>query len=77
MTSSPVRGLRPMPVFRGLMLNTPNPRNSIRSPFSIARFMVSKTVSTAISAFVLLNPVRFTTLLTMSYLIIGFARRRR
>ncbi len=32
MTSAPVRGLRPMPVFRGRTVKTPKPRNSIRSP---------------------------------------------
>src|SRR5690242_2869815 len=38
-TSAPVRGLRPIPVLRGFTLKTPNPRNSIRSPCSKARFM--------------------------------------
>ena len=61
-----------MPVLRGLTLKTPNPRSSMRSPRSMARFIVSKTVSTAISALVLLKPVRFTTLVTMSNLIILF-----
>ncbi len=74
MTSSPVRGLRPIPVLCGRILNTPKPRSSMRSPFSMARFMVSKTVSTAISDFVLLSPVRFTTALTMSYLIMVVRR---
>ena len=32
LTSVPVRGLRPMPVLRARTLNTPNPRNSMRSP---------------------------------------------
>ena len=36
----------------------------------MAFFIVAKTVSTAISAFVLLKPVRLTTRATMSYLII-------
>ena len=31
-TSAPVRGFRPIPVFRGFTLKTPKPRNSIRSP---------------------------------------------
>src|SRR3954453_12499550 len=68
-TSAPVRGLRPIPVLRGLTLNTPKPRNSMRSPCSRAFFMDSKTVSTAISALVLVMPVRLTTSLIMSSLI--------
>src|SRR5438105_11880195 len=60
-TSAPVRGLRPIPVLRGRTLNTPNPRSSIRSPLESDRFMLSNTVSTAISAFVLVMPVRLTT----------------
>src|SRR3990172_2076119 len=68
-TSSPVRGLRPMPVLRGRTLKTPKPRSSMRWPFSRARFMASKTVSTASSALDLLMPVRVTTSLTMSSLI--------
>ena len=68
-TSAPVRGLRPMPVFRGFTLNTPKPRSSMRSPCSSARFMLSKTVSTAISALVLVMPVRLTTSLMISSLI--------
>src|ERR1017187_6750803 len=68
-TSAPVRGLRPIPVLRGFTLKTPKPRNSMRSPDSSAFFMDSKTVSTAISAFVLVMPVRFTTSLMMSSLI--------
>src|SRR5579864_5093688 len=68
-TSAPVRGFRPMPVLRGFTLKTPNPRNSMRSPCSSAFFMVSKTVSTAISALVLVMPVRLTTSLIMSSLI--------
>ena len=32
MTSAPVRGLRPMPVLRGLTVKTPKPRSSMRSP---------------------------------------------
>src|ERR1019366_10567901 len=68
-TSAPVRGLRPIPVLRGFTLNTPKPRNSMRSPCSSALFMRSNTVSTAASAFVLVMPVRFTTSLMMSSLI--------
>src|SRR3989442_2503116 len=70
-TSAPVRGLRPMPVLRGRTLNTPNPRSSMRSPVESAFFMLSKTVSTASSALVLVIPVRFTTSLMMSSLITG------
>src|SRR5579864_4478454 len=68
-TSAPVRGLRPMPVFRGRTLKMPNPRSSIRSPCASARFMLSKTVSTAISAFVFVIPVLLTTSLMISSLI--------
>src|SRR5216684_5402383 len=68
-TSAPVRGLRPIPVLRGFTLKTPKPRNSMRSPCSSAFFMDSKTVSTAISALVLVMPVRFTTSLMISSLI--------
>src|SRR5947208_5184152 len=70
-TSAPVRGLRPMPVFRGRTLNTPKPRSSMRSPLASDRFMLSKTVSTASSALVLVIPVLFTTSLMMSSLITG------
>src|SRR5262252_7552163 len=69
LTSAPVRGLRPMPVFRGRTLKTPKPRSSMRSPCDRAFFMLSKTVSTAISALVLVMPVLFTTSLMMSSLI--------
>src|ERR1700733_14181091 len=68
-TSAPVRGLRPMPVLRGRTLKMPKPRNSMRSPCDRARFMLSKTVSTAISALVLVIPVLFTTSFMMSSLI--------
>src|ERR1700733_11593176 len=68
-TSAPVRGLRPMPVFRGRTLNTPNPRSSMRLPRASAFFMLSKTVSTANSALVLVMPVLATTSLIMSSLI--------
>src|SRR5580704_17180090 len=74
-TSAPVRGLRPMPVLRGRTLNTPKPRNSMRSPVESAFFMLSNTVSTASSAFVLVIPVRLTTSLMMSSLIKGCPRR--
>ena len=60
-TSSPVLGFLPMPVFLGLIVNTPNPRSSIRSSFFKADFIASKTESTASSAFVLEIPVRSTT----------------
>src|SRR2546425_4635473 len=59
-TSEPVRGFRPIPVFRGFTENTPKPRNSIRSLALRASFMQLKIVSTACSAFVLLTPVRST-----------------
>src|SRR6202140_3159197 len=68
-TSAPVRGLRPIPVLRGRTLNTPNPRSSIRLPPASAFFMLSKTVSTASSALVLVMPVLATTSLMMSSLI--------
>src|SRR5579863_708880 len=68
-TSAPVRGLRPMPVLRGRTLNTPNPRSSMRLPPASAFFMLSKTVSTANSALVLVMPVLATTSLMMSSLI--------
>src|SRR5258708_25088946 len=68
-TSAPVRGFRPIPVLRGRTLNTPKPRNSMRSPVESAFFMLSKTVSTASSALVLVIPVRLTTSLMMSSLI--------
>ena len=76
-TSAPVRGLRPMPVFRGRTLKIPKPRNSILSPDANARFMLSKTVSTAISALVFVIPVRLTTSLIISSLIklVPFLRR--
>lgn len=66
LTSAPVRGFLPIPVLRGLTLKTPNPRNSIRSPLDKAFFIEPKTVSTAISALVLVIPVRLTTSLTRS-----------
>ena len=45
-----------MPVLRGRTLNTPNPRNSMRLPAANDFFMLSKTVSTANSALVLVMP---------------------
>src|SRR5579863_4683208 len=75
-TSAPVRGLRPIPVLRGRTLNTPNPRSSIRSERASAFFMLSKTVSTASSALVLVMPVRATTSLMMSSLITRGSRIR-
>src|SRR5579863_5009429 len=76
-TSAPVRGLRPMPVFRGRTLNTPNPRSSMRLPWASDFFMLSKTVSTASSALVLVMPVLATTSLMMSSLITNGSRVRR
>src|SRR5271157_1666752 len=73
-TSAPVRGFRPMPVLRGRTLNTPKPRSSMRSPVARAFFILSKTVSTANSALVLVIPVRLTTSLMMSSLITGIPR---
>jgi hypothetical protein len=70
-TSAPVRGLRPMPVLRGLTLNTPNPRSSMRSPLASDRFMLPNTVYTASSALVFVIPVLLTTSLMMSSLITG------
>src|ERR1700691_4067442 len=76
-TSAPVRGLRPMPVLRGRTLKIPNPRNSTRSPCESARFMLSKTVSTAISALVFVIPVLLTTSLMMSSLITYISPRKK
>src|ERR1700722_3286623 len=76
LTSVPVRGLRPIPVLRARTLNTPKPRNSMRSPLVSERRMLSNTVSTANSALVLVIPVLFTTSLIMSSLITGGSRRR-
>src|SRR5919109_2369128 len=70
-TSAPVRGLRPIPVLRGRTLKTPKPRSSMRSPLASDRFILSKTVSTASSALVLVIPVLLTTSLMMSSLITG------
>src|SRR5437763_14014469 len=70
-TAAPVLGLRPMPVSRGLTLNTPKPRSSMRSPLASDRLMLSKAVSTASSALVLVIPVLFATSLMMSSLITG------
>ena len=58
-----------MPVFRGRTLNTPKPRSSMRLPAASAFFILSKTVSTASSALVLVIPVLPTTSLMMSSLI--------
>ena len=69
LTSAPVRGFRPMPVLRGRTVKTPKPRSSMRSPRARAFFMLSKTVSTAISALVLVTPVLPTTSLIRSSLI--------
>src|SRR5215472_6041111 len=77
LTSAPVRGLRPMPVLRGRTLNTPKPRNSMRSPTASAFFMLAKTVSTASSALVLVMPVLWTTSLIISSLITGGSPKNR
>src|SRR3984893_12845866 len=69
LTSSPVRGLRPMPVLRGFRLKTPKLRNSMRGPRPRAVLRDSNTVSTACSALVRLMLVLVTTALTMSSLI--------
>ncbi len=69
-TSIPVRGFRPIPFFRGLTWKTPKPRNSIRSPFFIERFIASRTASTATTAFTRLMSAARATLLIMSDLII-------
>src|SRR5712692_6376788 len=75
-TSSPVRGLRPMPVLRGLTLKTPKRQSSMRSPRPIALFKASKTVSTACSALVRVIPVLLTTALTISSLITQTSPKR-
>ncbi len=67
--SAPVRGLRPMPVLRGRTLKMPKPRNSMRLPSDKVRLMLSNTASTAISAFVFVMPVLYTTSFTMLSLI--------
>jgi hypothetical protein len=58
-----------MPRLRGLTWNTPNPRNSMRSPRIIEARMASKTASTATSAFTLVTSASRETSLTMSSLI--------
>ncbi len=72
-TSAPVRGLRPMPLFRGLTTNTPNPRSSMRSPLRMAPRMASKKASTAISDLTLVIPRVVATRLTILALITGFS----
>src|SRR3989454_11132573 len=74
LTSSPVRGLRPMPVLRGLTLNTPKRRSSMRWPRPSACFSDSNTVSTACSALVRLMFVVATTAFTISSLITRSSR---
>src|SRR5579885_361569 len=69
LTSSPVRGLRPMPVLRGRTLKTPKRRSSMRCPRPMAFLSDSKMVSTACSAFVRLILALATTAFTMSSLI--------
>src|SRR5258707_3591092 len=68
-TSSPVRGLRPMPVLRGFTLKTPKRQSSMRWLRPRACFKDSKTVSTACSALVRLMFFLATTAFTMSSLI--------
>src|SRR5690242_8389426 len=77
-TSAPVRGFRPIPVLRGRTLKTPNPRSSMRSPFAKAFFILSKTVSTAISALLLVkpDPIFSQTSLMISSLITGGSPKR-
>src|ERR1700731_3790101 len=55
-----------MPVLRGLTVNTPKRRSSMRSPRPSAFFMASKTVSTACSALVRVMLVFCTMALTIS-----------
>src|SRR6267143_3603719 len=69
LTSSPVRGLRPIPVLRGLTLKTPKRRSSMRWQRPRACLRDSKTVSTACSALVRLILAWATTAFTMSSLI--------
>jgi primosomal protein N' (replication factor Y) len=69
LTSLPVRGLRPMPRFRGFTWKTPKPRSSIRSPFIIECFIASSTASTAISARTFVMSAARETSLMMSTLI--------
>src|SRR3972149_4986489 len=69
-TSFPVRGLRPMPRFRGFTWKTPNPRSSMRSPRCIEFFIASSTASTACSAFTLVMFAVADTSLMMSTFII-------
>jgi len=68
-TSSPVRGFRPTPLFRGFTTKTPNPRSSIRSPRVNASFIEWKRASTACSAFIFGTPVLSATRLMISSLI--------
>jgi len=68
-TSSPVRGLRPTPLFRGLTIKTPNPRSSILSPRFSAFLRELNTDSTAISAFTFVIFSCSATRFTMSCLI--------
>src|SRR5215470_13999147 len=71
-TSSPVRGLRPIPVFLGFTVNTPKRRSSMRWLRPMPFFSDSKTVSTACSAFTRLTFAPSSlpnTALTMSSLI--------
>src|SRR5437899_512785 len=69
-TSVPVRGLRPIPFFRGLTWKTPKPRSSILSPRRIDSFMASRIASTATTALTRVISAFFATLLMISVLII-------
>src|SRR4051794_27562616 len=55
LTASPVRGLRPVRAARSTFSKTPKPVMATFSPWATARWMVSSTASTALSA------VRFST----------------
>src|SRR6185437_14514515 len=65
LTSAPVRGFLPTPVFRGFTVKTPNPRNSIRTVHTRAFFMPSQIAYTEDSEFVRAKPVRSTMTLTI------------
>src|SRR5262249_1708092 len=69
LTSSPVRGFLPMPVFRGFTLKTPKRRSSMRCPRPSESLSALNTVSTACSTFVRVTCVCVTTAFTMSTLI--------
>ena len=68
-TSSPVLGLRPTPLLRGLTIKTPNPLNSIRSLRRKAPLSELNTESTAVSAITLVMSICSATRFTISCLI--------